>query len=469
MSLRTGVRGASRRLFIVLDCNPRLTINCRKPRTTLRIDVVITIAMDDDDSRPSYTNAHRALLQAFIANTTFTLPSVKPILAAIQTAHTQRDVLPGDIDEAELASYVSVINAATSQYDLEIRNTWTQPGQGTKYGDATHDEANGGSRTKVYALVNTTSDTIAQLATTHTAEEMAFMSRVLDDMFDRYNTESGKEIMAITQMQAMRLNKPDAQGRGSRVSNISATSTNGADEGTQAQTQAQGLTLKQAESMLASMIGEGWLEKTGGREKAYYVLTPRALMELKGWLLETYNEPGDPEAPSDDEDGDGPGRRGVERIKMCKACREIVTSGQRCADKRCSVRLHDACTGAMWRSQRGRRECPGCNREWQSGNYVGVRAAGVSLEDGRGNEGRRGSGRNGVGAARERDSNGGRRNRRIADEEDEDEAQAAPTTAGTSFATTATKSTLGRRASSGTGVSNSRRTSRGANDGADEE
>lgn len=90
-------------------------------------------------------------------------------------------------------------------------------------------------------------------------------------------------------------------------------------------------------------------------------------MELRGWLIETYNE--DEEDDDDAEEG-----RPRQRIKFCAACRDIVTIGQRCPDLDCLGRLHDHCTRTMWRSQNGAEKCPLCKRDWQGHGFVGERA-----------------------------------------------------------------------------------------------
>ena len=70
--------------------------------------------------------------------------------------------------------------------------------------------------------------------------------------------------------------------------------------------------MRDAESMMGKLVEEAWFEKSS---KGFYSLSPRALMELRGWLVETYNGP---------EDEAEEGGRG-DRIKFCQACREIVT------------------------------------------------------------------------------------------------------------------------------------------------
>lgn len=189
--------------------------------------------------------------------------------------------MPEDISEADFNNYVSAANNAISQFDFEIRSTYSQ-----------------NDRTRIYALVNTTSDPIMQLATTHTADEISFLKRVLDAIFETNNTRR-QEILAISSMQAVRLHKNVSSGE---------TQNGGATQGSAG----QGLTMAQAEKTLESLVDEGWFEKS---KSGYYSLSPRALMELRGWLQETYNEPADEE-----EEG---GR--IDRIKLCQACREIVT------------------------------------------------------------------------------------------------------------------------------------------------
>jgi len=140
----------------------------------------------------------------------------------------------------------------------------------------------------------------------------------------------------------------------------------------QTQAQTQSLTLPQATTVLKSLVNTGWLTHPTSipGAKNYYVLSPRALLELKNWLFEAYNEPPDEEA--EDEEG-------IERIKTCKGCSEIVISGQRCVDKSCGVRMHDFCVAAVMRAGAGRsgggeRKCPECGKWWTGRGCVGVRA-----------------------------------------------------------------------------------------------
>lgn len=194
----------------------------------------------------------------------------------------RRETLPEDVTETDFNAYIAAANNAISPYDLEIRSTYHQT-----------------SRTRVYALVNSTSDPLSQIATPYSVEEIAFLKRVLDAMFETYNTRR-HEIMAITSMQAVRLHKPSAENR---------RETQNASESQGAA--AQGISMTQAEKMLKTLVDEGWLEKS---RKGFYSLSPRALMELRGWLMETYNDVED-----DDEDAR------TLNIKLCYACKEIIT------------------------------------------------------------------------------------------------------------------------------------------------
>ncbi|KAL9024645.1 MAG: hypothetical protein Q9196_006364 [Gyalolechia fulgens] len=238
--------------------------------------------MPENDEQ--WNDGHRAFLQAFMARSTLTLEEAKPLLAAILTAYEMKETLPEDITEADFNSYISAANTRISPFDLEIRSAFHQ-----------------GTRQRTYALVNSTSDPIIQLATVHTAEEISFLKRVLDAMFETYNTPR-HEVMAITSMQAMRLHKPSDHERRET------------QDGTETQGSAgQGLKLVEAEKMLKTLVDEGWFEKS---KKGFYSLSPRALMELRGWLIETYNDV--------DDEGDEDEER-VLRIKQCAACKEIVT------------------------------------------------------------------------------------------------------------------------------------------------
>ncbi|KXL50961.1 hypothetical protein M433DRAFT_99616 [Acidomyces richmondensis BFW] len=303
----------------------------------------------DGNAYDDYDYGHRAFLQAILGRPTLTLAEAKPLLAAIQTARRpDRPTLPEDITQEDLDNYIHTINNAISCFDLEIRKTLHQR-----------------TRERVYALVNTTSDALTQMSTVHSADEIAYVKRVLDAMFETYNGPSA-EIMAVTSLQALRLAKPSSE---------SQRRTRG-DQETQSSTDA-GLTIAQAERVLDLLVAGRWLELSNS---GYYTLSPRALMELKGWLIETYND-----TSEQDENGEEDEEDTYERIKFCAACREIVTMGQRCPNARCGCRAHNHCIRTLFRAHGGKEECPICKVGWVDPLPVGEMAAkGRDNGDGRG-------------------------------------------------------------------------------------
>ncbi|KAF2204988.1 hypothetical protein GQ43DRAFT_453398 [Delitschia confertaspora ATCC 74209] len=304
----------------------------------------------DGEGEAGYNNSHRAFLQAFLARSVLTVDEIKPIFAAVQTAHG-RPTLTGDITEPEITNAIHTLNSRLSLLDLEIRSTRSQ-----------HQD-----RTLVFALVNTTSDPLTQAATTRTPEEIAFVKRVLDAMFEENNTPN-REVMAVQRNRALQL----ARVREQRQSHVNEHDDE-EENGTATQTQTIGITIPQAEKVLRDFVSEGWFEKSRAQ---YYSLAPRALMELRSWLKEVYNDPADDES----------GEEAVVRIRDCEGCREIVTVGQRCGNRGCGVRLHEHCTQLFFRGQRsGERKCPKCKQEWTGSDFVGEKAVAGA--------GRRGTGR----------------------------------------------------------------------------
>lgn len=218
----------------------------------------------------------------------------------------RRRTLATDVSEAEFNNYITMANKAISPFDLEIRNTEHQIS---------------GKRT--YSLINSTDNPITQLATSYTADEISYLKRVLDFMFETNNT-TRKEIMAITSMDAVRLAKApndsssstsssgggggggrESQQNGSGAAAAAAVTTTQGSSG-------QSLTMVQAQKMLDNLLVEGWFEKS---VKGFYSLSPRALMELRGWLVDTYND------VEEDEEGEA----GVLKIKSCFSCKGIIT------------------------------------------------------------------------------------------------------------------------------------------------
>lgn len=106
--------------------------------------------------------------------------------------------------------------------------------------------------------------------------------------------------MVITGMQAMQLAKGTSDASRRQSGNATQQSQGGAS---------QSLSMSQAEATMKHLVDEGWFEKS---RRGFYSLSPRGLMELRGYLVETYN--------GENDDG-----RWVNKIKYCAACGDIVT------------------------------------------------------------------------------------------------------------------------------------------------
>ncbi|KAK3293965.1 Nse1 non-SMC component of SMC5-6 complex-domain-containing protein [Chaetomium fimeti] len=313
-----------------------------------------------------YSDANRAFLQAFMARGTLTFREAQKVLAGIKGAIEDDDgaVPPQSITMADFENFVRSAREAVEPLDYDIRNT--------------RDQVRGGER--VWAFINAHSDPATQMGTARSPEEVAYIKRLLDAMFDQYNTPR-MEVMAVDEGQALRVSRPTR-----RESNIHGNNNNnngGGGEGSDAEggdgdgdgttTVSRGLKHSEVLSLLASLVAEGWLDKS---RDGFYSLTPRALMELWSWLMATYNDP-DAEAE-------------WQHIKFCEACKEIVTYGQRCNEPDCTIRLHDICEDGFWRTRR-ERTCPKCSTPWEGNHYVGERAvtSRSGFQRGRGRKGRR--------------------------------------------------------------------------------
>ncbi|KAL4939314.1 hypothetical protein BDV06DRAFT_38255 [Aspergillus oleicola] len=293
-------------------------------------------------SRRDYTDANRAFLQALMARSTITLEEARPILAGILSVHGNETIAEEDITPSDLNEFISAANSAISPYDLEIRSTLPQA--------ELHDPTNESyTPDRVYALINTTSDSLTQLATTYTPDEISFVKRVLDKMFEGNNSRLC-EGMVVSSIEAVQQAKVSGENRRYSSAATQATQTQGTQGGA-----AQSLSMTQAEGVLKQLVEEGWFEKS---RKGFYSLSPRGLLELRGWLVATYN----------DEEG---GRN--QKIKFCAACRDIVTVGQRCANRDCPGRLHDHCMRNFFRVQKAE-QCPVCRAPWPGDKFVGERA-----------------------------------------------------------------------------------------------
>ncbi|KAH6616821.1 Nse1 non-SMC component of SMC5-6 complex-domain-containing protein [Boeremia exigua] len=302
----------------------------------------------DVPDEEAYTHVHRVFLQSFFTHGVMTVDEIKPVLAAIMTAHNPERPFPvGDVTQSGfITPTIQTINARLEPYNFEIRHTRNQQTKET-----------------TYALVNKTSDAMTQLATRFSPSEIAFIRRLLDAMFDTNNTPT-RETMAVKQMEASQLARP----RRSRQSQAASL----ADD---AQSQADaGISIAEADAVLDALVADRFLQLS---RAMYFSLAPRALMELHSYLKETYNE------GAEDEDEEP-----VVRIRDCEGCREIVTFGIRCNNRECGVRWHDRCANQYYRgkSAEGKR-CPKCRAVCSGNVYVGERADRVPQRNSAGGRG----------------------------------------------------------------------------------
>jgi hypothetical protein len=103
--------------------------------------------------------------------------------------------------------------------------------------------------------VNTASDPLIQVATLHSADEIAFFKRLLDAMFETNNTLAA-EVLAVKSTDALHLHKnprPDA---------ARATQVEDGDAPAPVQISGPGLSMKEAEEALDDFVQEGWLQKS---------------------------------------------------------------------------------------------------------------------------------------------------------------------------------------------------------------
>ncbi|KAF4636969.1 hypothetical protein G7Y89_g1121 [Cudoniella acicularis] len=290
--------------------------------------------IDADDPHGNYNDGNRAFLQAFMNRGQLSFEEGRKILAAIFTVQSRAEVRPAEVTQEDFESYISAAADALSPFDYEIRSTQHQL-----------------TKEKIYAVVNSMSDPLTQSATIRTQEEIFYIKRLLDAMFETHNTRR-REVMAITSIQAMEKKVLKGVNRPANDDSQSAVD--------------KGLTGGEAEKLLEKLEAEKWLERS---KQGFYRLSPRALMELRSWLVEAYNEP-----IQEGEDADE-----WQRIKFCEACKEIVTIGQRCAELDCNVRLHNICEAAYWNS-RPNKQCPRCETEWDGQHYVGQKAVTTTEE-----------------------------------------------------------------------------------------
>ncbi|KAM7198159.1 Nse1 non-SMC component of SMC5-6 complex domain containing protein [Rhypophila sp. PSN 637] len=220
-----------------------------------------------------------------MARGSLTFSEGQKLLAEILSAQQGGDPInPRAITQDDFDKLIQTAREAVEPLDYDIRNMRHQQGNGER----------------VWAFINAHSDPATQMGTTRSPEEVSFIKRLLDAMFEEYNTVR-MEVMAVDEGQALKVSRPRR-----RQSGINGAALE--DEETNSQgTPDRGLKHSEVLSLLSSLVAEEWLEKS---RDGFYSLSPRSLMELWSWLVATYNDP--------DEDGEW------QHIKFCEACQEIM-------------------------------------------------------------------------------------------------------------------------------------------------
>ncbi|KAF3927526.1 hypothetical protein AA313_de0202460 [Arthrobotrys entomopaga] len=265
----------------------------------------------------AYGNVHRAFLQAVLIRPFIDIEEGRELLAAIKSVETGTDVPASAIPVKDVSEVIHAIQNTISRFDLDLRDMLDQE-DGKRY----------------YALINSANDEIIRFATTHTPDEISFFKRLLDEMFDTSNTIYA-EIMAVTSMRAISLNKNPPSERENRV--ITTEDTNGGEATQIVAGAGVGLTKQEAEDCLTRFVDEGWLECDVA---GFHYLSTRALLELEIYLKETYN------VEEEEENEDGTVTKGIKKMRI----------------KHC----HFFAKAAL--------QCPKCRKEWR-GEAVGPKAS----------------------------------------------------------------------------------------------
>ncbi|CAK7228450.1 hypothetical protein SCUCBS95973_006883 [Sporothrix curviconia] len=341
---------------------------------------------------PGYDDSNRAFLQALMAHGALTFQQAQQVLAHIlavkKTIEAAEDgqspsqggsqgeqVAPEDVTYDMLRHYINQAKAALAPLDFDIRSATNE----RPMGSGSSSNSSNSNDHRVWVLVSTDNDPKSHLAVLFTPRKLAFLHRMLDALFDTYNTPR-IEALCITEQQALKLSRPPRTQSSARQSLGGGGRGDDAGEGSASQAAAaaaasrdKGLKHSVVLSLLASLVRQGWLSKSA---QGFYALTTRALLELEPFLIETYNEPEPARAGAGADAANSAGT--WQRIKYCAACRELITSGLRCATPTCMLRVHDHCEEVFWRTQRGRNNrgagggggdaerhrCPKCDAPW---------------------------------------------------------------------------------------------------------
>ncbi|GAB5588427.1 hypothetical protein Unana1_03327 [Umbelopsis nana] len=244
-----------------------------------------------EQENSEYNSSHRLFMQSMLSHRILDESRAEEIYNKVC------DIT--DVECGDFSDFVAVINKEISDVDLALRRSV--------------DEYNSSA---IIALVNTKGDEIAQLATTYTANEIAFFKRVLELIIT-----ADDEAFALSSMVAIR--------EGPRLK--------------------PPISQRDSEELLIRLAADKWLMK---RRDGHYVLHMRSIIELQNYLKDTFEE----------------------EVHDCLMCMEIVTVGERCSQGRCSVRLHLHCAAGYFPDAGSGSEikCPTCSTTWSRDNTFGL-------------------------------------------------------------------------------------------------
>ncbi|KAJ1969655.1 hypothetical protein IWQ62_000482 [Dispira parvispora] len=231
----------------------------------------------------AYTDRHRLFLQNFLVQ------RYMPQVAVEQLYDTIVQRTPQDNStSAPLEEFLYAINRKLDPLSLELRRTQHQ-----LTGD------------KVWALVNTRGDDIAQLATHYSAGKLTAFKKLVEAIM---TAKDGNYCLGST-------------------ASLSLVQREGSSS----------MSKQLAQEFLGELVNDHWLVLSEG---GHYTLAPRAILELQTYLKDEYPE----------------------WIQECHLCKDLVTMGLRCDYPDCNAILHVYCAQRYQSLQQN--ECPACRREW---------------------------------------------------------------------------------------------------------
>ncbi|PWN92331.1 hypothetical protein FA10DRAFT_266111 [Acaromyces ingoldii] len=161
-------------------------------------------------------------------------------------------------------------------------------------------------------IVNAKGDELAQVATTHSATEIAVTKKILERIF------TNNDAYSLSSTEALKIGRQCKPPLGNA----------------------------ETEMLLSALVKEGWLRYN--RDTGRYLLTSRSMMELNVYLKNAYPE----------------------HYFSCIMCEDPITNGVACSNAECRVRVHKHCQTSYERqigisTREGQAStCRGCQHTW---------------------------------------------------------------------------------------------------------